>query len=115
MANATDQQMQQYANERIRVRAEQARAFIAALRDDSAAIADVYARANAGAAWNDARTDGPPKLLASADVLVFNTVTLALLKCLDGTASSQDVTDLNANWPVFQAACVRPVTIPVAS
>jgi hypothetical protein len=103
--------MQQYANERIRVRAEQARALIAAVRDDSAAIADVYARAAGASAWNDARTDGPPKLLASQDVLVFNSVSVLLLKCIDGTATSQDVIDLHANWPVFQAACVRPVQL----
>lgn len=109
MAEANDAQMQQYADERIRVRAEQCRAIANALRDDRAAIDDVYARAASQTPWTDARTDGPPRLLASQDVLVFNSVAALLLKCIDGTATVEDVGQLHANWPVFQAACVRPV------
>lgn len=106
---ANDQQMQQFANERIRVRAEQVRALINAFRDDKAAMDAVYERAATGAAWTDARTDGPPKLLASQDVLVFNAFASLFLGCIDGTATTQDVQNLNANLAVFQAACVRPV------
>lgn len=110
MAQATDQQMQTFANERVRVRAEQLRTAINALRDDKAALDAVYDRAANGAAWNDARTDGPPKLLASQDMLVFNSVASLLLACIDGTAVTGDVQQLHANWPVFQAACVRPIS-----
>lgn len=106
---ANDAQMQQFCNERIRVRAEQLRALVAAFRDDKAAIDAVYDRAANGAAWTDNRTDGPPKLLASQDVLVFNAFASLFLECIDGTASAQDVSDLHANLAVFQAACVRPV------
>ena len=109
MAEANDQHMQQYANERIRVRAEQGRAFLAGLADDSAAIGDVYDRADGGAAWNDARTDGPPKLLTSQDVLVYNSVNVLLRKCIAGTATLDDIGQLAANWPVFQGACVRAI------
>ncbi len=108
MPMAVDAQMQAYCDQRLRVRAEQARALIAAMRDDEAAIGDEYDRAANGAAWHDARTDGPPKLLASADVLLYNSVAAMLLKCIDGTATAQDVADLHGNWPVFQSACVRP-------
>lgn len=106
---ATDQQMQTYCDERIRPRAEQCRSLVNALRDDKVAIDAAYDRAANGTAWADARTDGPPKLLASADVLTFNTVMTLLLKCVDGTATAQDVADLNSNWAAFQAACVRAV------
>lgn len=106
---ATDVQMQVYCDTRLRPRAEQARALVAALRDDKSAIDAVYDRAANGAAWADARLDGPPKLLASSDVLVYNAVATLLLKCVDGTATSQDISDLAANWSVFQAACVRSV------
>lgn len=109
MAAATDQQMQVYCDQRIRPRAEQARAIVAAMRDDKAALDSVYERAVSAEAWNDARTDGPPKLLTSQDVLVYNSVATLLLKCVDGTATLQDVADLSANWPVFQSSCVRPV------
>jgi hypothetical protein len=107
---ANDAQMQQYANERVRVRAEQARALVNALRDDKSSIDAVYDRAANGAAWADNRTDGPPKLLASSDVLAFNTVITLLLKCVDGTATLADVASLNNNWTAFQAACVRPLS-----
>ncbi len=107
---ATDQQMQAYCDTRLRVRAEELRAAILGLRDDIAAITDVYDRALNGPAWNDARTDGPPSLLEGQDILVYNAVANILVKCIDGTATLQEVSDLNANWPVFQSACVRPVS-----
>lgn len=110
MAQATDQQMQTFANERLRVRAEQLRLIVNEMRDDKAALDSVYDRAANGAAWNDARTDGPPKLLGSQDILVYNSVVTLLLACIDGTATLQNIADLHANWPVFQAACARPVS-----
>jgi len=108
MAQATDQQMQRYADDRIRVRAEQLRAIVNAFRDDRTQIADVFERANGGAAWNDARTDGPPNLLNSQDVLNFDAVSTLFLKCIDGTATAQNVIDFHANFLIFQTACVRP-------
>lgn len=109
MPQATDGQMQAFADQRIRVRAEQFRALVNAMRDDKAAIDSVYDRAANGSAWSDARTDGPPKLLGSQDVLVYNAFASLFLACVDGTATAQDVADLHANLAVFQSACVRPV------
>jgi hypothetical protein len=106
---ANDAQMQQFANERIRVRAEQFRSLVNSFRDDKAAMDEVYARAVSETPWSDNRTDGPPKLLASQDVLVFNAFTSLFLSCVDGTAVTTDVQSLNANLAVFQSACVRPV------
>lgn len=110
MSEASNQQMQQYCNERIRVRAEQLRALVAAFRDDKAAIDDVYARAAGANPWVDSRTDGPPKLLASQDILVYNAFASLFLQCIDGTAVTGDVQNLHSNLAVFQAACVRPVS-----
>jgi len=107
--SASDSQVQAYADQRIRVRAEQFRSLINACRDDKAAIDAVYDRCANGAAWADARTDGPPKLLASQDVLTFNAFISLFLSCLDGTAVTGDVGQLHANLAPFQAACVRPV------
>lgn len=98
----TDQQMQHYADERIRVRAEQFRALIVSCRDDKAAIDAVYERAANGAAWADSRTDGPPKLLTSQDILVFNAFVSDFIAQVDSGA-------MHNNLAVFQAACVRPV------
>lgn len=109
MAQANDQQMQQFADQRVRVRAEQFRTLINALEDDQVAIPDIWDRAANGAAWNDARTDGPPSLLTSADMLAYNLVSGLFLKCVAGTITAQEVADLASNWPVFQSACVRPI------
>jgi DnaJ-domain-containing protein 1 len=109
MAQANDSQMQQFANDRVRVRAEQCRNLINALRDDKAALDAVYDRAVNGKVWVDTRDDGPPKLLEAQDLLVFNAVASLLLACIDGTATAEDVKQLHENWPVFQCMCVRPV------
>ncbi len=99
---ATDVQMQTFADTRVRVRAEQFRALINACRDDKASIDAIYDRAANGVAWTDARTDGPPKLLASQDFLVFNAFVSDFLAAIDSGAP-------HANLAVFQSACVRPV------
>jgi len=106
---ASDAQVQAYTDQRVRVRAEQFRSLINACRDDKAAIDSIYDRCANGAAWSDARTDGPPKLLASQDVLTFNAFISLFLACIDGTAQTADVQQLHANLAPFQAACVRPV------
>jgi hypothetical protein len=102
MAQASDLQVQQYANERIRVRAEQVRALLNAITDDKNAIGDVYERCNVqggGTPWSDDRTDGPPKLLDQDDVLAFNTFISDLIAHIEA----------DQQWPAVRAACVRPV------
>ena len=60
MPEATNRQMQQFADERIRPRAEQFRNLRASCLDDKSIIDDVYARAIGTDRWNDSRNDGPP-------------------------------------------------------
>lgn len=123
MPIATDQQMQVFANERIRPFAEQFRAILMAARDHKSAIDDPYARAtqNPGTRWNDGRTDGPPHLLQSGydgtnaanpdDVLNFNAFLAALTDIIDGVGSdATNASTLRANWAVLVDACVRPVS-----
>lgn len=100
MANATNQQVQQYVNERLRPRAEQLRALIAAMQDDKALIDDVYAACAAQSpTWTDNRTDGPPHLLAPADVLAYNSyITAAITNLKDA-----------ADYPAVAKACVHAV------
>lgn len=114
MPAATNQQMQTYADERIRTFAEAARLLLAQARDHKAAIDDAYARASGGAAWNDNRSDGPPHLLQAGaganpdDVLNFNAFVTAFLAFFDG---SGNVAGQAASWAVLQRACVRPLTL----
>jgi hypothetical protein len=117
MPNATDAQMQAFADQRIRVRAEQFRLLLANIRDDAANITDEYARATSNSAWADNRTDGPPHLLQAGnsanpdDVLNYNAMAVALISIIDGVGSdATNAAALRSNWGVFQRACVRPLT-----
>jgi hypothetical protein len=73
MAEANVQQIQQFANERVRPHSELARQLVLAFDSDRASIDDIYQALNGSqAGWVDGRTDGPPHLLAASDVLAFN-------------------------------------------
>lgn len=98
MPNATDQQVQKFADERVRPHAEAARNLAVAFDDDIAEIDDVYnALTMQSPTWTDSRTDGPPHLLTPSDVLAFN-------------AFIHDIRDAIKNHPqyaVIEKACVR--------
>ncbi len=100
MTMATDAQVQNFVDTRLRPRCEQIRALYTDIADDIAAIDSVYAALTQGSpTWTDGRTDGPPNLLSVADVLSIN----ALLNDLK-TAISGD-----SNYATALKACVRPV------
>lgn len=116
MPEANDVQMQQFANERLRPRAEQLRHMRASCVDDKAAIDDIYARAVGNKPWEDSREDGPPHLLqagsssAPDDILNFNSAITLVEKFFAGTFSSlEEANSFSANWAVLQDACVRPI------
>lgn len=97
---ATNQQVQQYVNERVRPRAEQIRALLLAMEDDRAAFDDIYAALTGDpVTWTDDRPDGPPHLLGGSDVLAWNTLLYDTITSLRG----------NAQLPVVLKACVRPL------
>jgi len=100
MAIATDEQVQRFADERIRVRAEQVRDLLNAINDDIAGIDSVYAAlTQPEPTWADDRADGPPNLLSVNDVLAINACMHDLQTAISG----------NANLAVLLKACVRPV------
>jgi len=100
MPLATNQQVQEFVDRRIRPRAEQCRALLNALLDDKAEIDDVYAACNQSSpTWTDSRTDGPPHLLMPADVLSYNAFITALIPNIRDAA----------DYPAVVKACVRPV------
>jgi hypothetical protein len=118
MAAATNQQMQNYADQRMRPRAEQFRNLRIACLDDRSAIDDVYARALSNDRWADERTDGPPHLLQSGssaspdDVLNYNSFADLFEKFMSGTfANVNEANAAAANWAVLQDACVRPAQV----
>lgn len=120
MARATDQQVQQYVNERVRPHAELFRKLRLLLADDKAAIDDVYEHVSGANAiaptWTDQREDGPPALLTPNDVLAFNSFASNLLDIFSGTladsnAKAAAVDAVVSNLPIVLAACVRPPQI----
>jgi hypothetical protein len=101
MAAASNEQVQQFVNERVRVRCEQLRHVYLACKDDQAQIDDVYANLTTSPTWTDARDDAPPHLMTSNDVLAYNAFMVAFVTFIEG----------NGEWPVIMDGCVRPVHI----
>ncbi len=101
MPQATDAQVQRFANERVRPRAEQLIRVLNAVTDDRGAIADVYDRLVNGAPWTDDRTDGPPQLLEGNDVLAYNTFIANLIAFMEG----------DPQWPVVRSAAVNSLSV----
>ena len=108
---ASNQQVQQWANERTRVRAEQIRALKIAIEDDVAVFDDVYANLANSPTWDDDRTDGPPHLLTPNDLLGIHTFNVGFLAFLDQTVqdAAAKIAAADDQLPVVLNACVRPV------
>lgn len=109
---ATNQQVQQWSNERTRVRCEQLRALKESLEDDNASIGEVFANLVDSPDWTDQRTDGPPSLLGPNDLLAINTLSVNLANILiDNFANDAEraaaVSAVAAQWPIVSKACVR--------
>lgn len=116
MAEATNQQMQRYSDERVRPFAQLLRAVFAAGADHFAAIGDAFERATSGNRWDDNRTDGPPTLLASGgnadpdSIENFNLLLVRLEQLRTGTfANVGEANQFAALWLVLQDACVQPL------
>jgi len=101
MAQATDAQVQRFADERLRPRAEQLVRILNAMVDDRAAIDDVYDRLANGSAWTDGRRDGPPKMLSKNELLSYNTFAADLIAFIQAHPS----------WPVVRSAAVNSPTV----
>jgi hypothetical protein len=99
MANATDPQIQVYADERVRPLCESARAFLAQLVDLKATDDDVYsALTQVNPTWADANTSNPPHLLVPGDVTNILGFADRMITAMQG----------DGQWPVVLKACVRP-------
>lgn len=112
---ATNEQMQAYADGRVRPFAEHLRALFIEAADNQSAIDDVYARGAGNSRWDDNRTDPPHKLQSGNaanpdDMLNFNTVLDRLNRLKTGTFQTvEQANDFAGLWNVLIDACVRPV------
>ncbi len=96
---ATDQQVQNYVDQRIRNIVLKVRALKLQLDDAIATIDDVYAALNVGSpTWTDIRPDNPPHLLTPADVLALNST----------MHNVRDAIANDAQYSIVLKACVQP-------
>lgn len=115
MAEANNAQVQEWANQRTRRRAETIRNLAASLADDNGAIGSVYERLTGSGGWIDDRSDGPPNLLTGSDILSINTISVELAKLLGGGTYANDaerasaVAAIQGQLPIVTKACVRQV------
>ena len=111
MARATDAQVQQYVNERCRVRAEQFRALRLAIADDKAVLDDVYEHVSGAnsipATFTDTRPDGPPHLVTPNDVLAYNTFLTAFLAFCDPNGDTGTIAAGADQLPILEDMCVN--------
>lgn len=111
---ATNAQVQQWSNERTRVRSEQVRALRIALTDDNASIGEVYDNLTNSPDWTDNRNDAPPSLLGPSDLLAINTLSVNLAAILNGTLSTDQskidaVNAIQGQLAIVTKCCVQPV------
>lgn len=95
---ADNNQVQRFADERVRPHCELARALYIRLKDDRSAIDDIYAYLAGQNDYSDQRIDGPPHLLSGNDILAFNTFAADFVAFVEA----------NSQWPVVLKACVQP-------
>jgi hypothetical protein len=97
---ASDQQIQNYVDQRIRPHAELLRALKLSYEDDISTIDDIYATLTApNPTWVDNRNDAPPHLLTVNDVLAINTFMNDIKNAISA----------NAQLPIVLKACVRNI------
>ncbi len=106
---ATDQQVQQFVNDRVRQRCEQIRALYLACKDDKAAIDDVYQALSVSPTWGDVRTDAPAHLMTPGDVLAWNAFITGFIALVEG-GNVADMQAAAAQYPKVLQGCIRGVS-----
>lgn len=98
---ATNEQIQQFVNERIRPLCEKIRETIIFAQDNKVSIEDIYValQPENNPTFTDNRQDAPPHLMTPSDVLAVHSFEFDLV----------DFALNHSAWPVVQRSCVRPV------
>ncbi len=107
---ATNEQVQNYVDQRVRPRAEQIRSLYLRCKDDQAALGDIFANLISSPDWVDNRPDSPPHMAIPNDVFAWNIFAAQFIAFVEGTFP--DVATANsasAHYPVIQQLCVRPI------
>lgn len=111
---ATNEQVQEWVNQRMRVRCEQLRALFVLMEDDKATIDDIYANvSDGGSTFADNHPANPPHLVTKQDILGYNTFITMILKLKTGGLTTAEAADANAQWPIIIDSCVRSLNLVV--
>lgn len=108
---ATNSQVQQYVNERVRPLCEDIRRVYLRCKDAKAAIDDVYANLNADppTEWTDTHDGHPPHLMTPDDVLAWNTFISLFIDFVEGNLTDGNKNSAAGQYPVILDGCVAPV------
>lgn len=105
---ATNLQVQNYVDQRVRPFSEQMRNLYLAAKDHKALIEDIYAALiQETPTWTDSRSDGPPHLLTGSDILSWNTFISMFIKFIEGTLDNTNKNAGGDQYPIVNKACVR--------
>lgn len=99
MAAATNVQVQNFSDFRVRPHSLLAVQLFNSFTDDKNTIGDVYANLTNSPTWTDGRSDGVPHLNAPADLLAYNAFITDCLAFMSGHAS----------WPVIREMLINPI------
>jgi hypothetical protein len=98
---ASNAQVQPYSDQVVRPMAEKIRALKVAMEDLLSSIDDVYANLTDSPDWTDGRTDSPPHLLTSSDILGIHAFVSDVRLEMNG----------HGQLPIVLKACVRPIEV----
>ena len=110
MSVATNQQVQNFSDQRVRPACEQLVSLLANLQLILAQMADVNANLtanNPSTTWTDSRADFPPHLATPSDLITLGNAVQAFQRVVSGTGTATDSQTIAAAMPVVQSLCVN--------
>ena len=107
MAAATNLQVQNYSDQKVRPLCEQFVQFVSNLQLALAQMTDINANLMSSPTWTDTRTDGPPHLAQPSDLLTIAAAAAAFGRVLSGVGTAADSVAIATAMPVIQSLCVN--------
>jgi hypothetical protein len=110
MPVATNQQVQNFSDQKVRPLCEQFVSFVQNLQMALSQMGDINANltaTNPTTTWLDVRTDAPPHLAQPGDLLAVAAASAAFGRVLAGTGTAQDSVTIATAIPIIQSLCVR--------
>jgi len=104
---ATNEQVQQFVNDRVRAWCEKARALLLLADDHRAAMDDVYVNLSGSPDWIDAHDGHPPHLRLPPTCWRSNTAMERYRSSATARPWRRTWADFAAQWPIVLKLCVH--------